>query len=149
MPLLNENSGGVKLASSSGDGDGGGSSSCGGVCGGGGEFRGDDHSVYAEEIITKKTSGVARAVCLLATCYSSADKSEMSLSASTKLEDLVPPCYVHAGNIVRLIKVRRCIFDLVLITEPSHSYCHPNNFQNAVVSFTKFIHIYIVHMYLP
>jgi len=106
IPLLNECPGPGKSTQATGDGDGGGSSSCGGVCGGGGELRGDDHSVYAEEIITKK-SGVARAVCLLATCYSSSDKSEMSLSASAKLEDLVPPCYVHAGNIVRLIKVRQ------------------------------------------
>lgn len=111
IPLLNESPGGGRLVQLSADGDGGagsgggGSSSCGGVCGGRGDFRGDDHSMYAEEIITKKTSGVARAVCLLATCYSSSDKNEISLSASTKLEDLVPPCYVHAGNIVRLIKV--------------------------------------------
>lgn len=110
IPLINESPGAGKLAQIAADGNGGagsgggGSSSCGGVCGGG-DFRGDDHSMYAEEIITKKTSGVARAVCLLATCYSSSDKNEMSLSASTKLEDLVPPCYVHAGNIVRLIKV--------------------------------------------
>ncbi|CAG7724464.1 unnamed protein product [Allacma fusca] len=67
-----------------------------------GDGGGDEH--IPEEITTKKTSGVGRAVHLLTTCYSSSDDNEMSLSASTKLEDLVPPCYVHAGNMPRLIK---------------------------------------------
>jgi hypothetical protein len=56
-------------------------------------------------VLVKKSSGVGRAVSLLTTCYSSSDDHEMSLSASARIEDLVPPCYIHAGNMHRLIKV--------------------------------------------
>lgn len=91
LPLLNESPAHGRLGWTSGDG-------------------GEEH--FPEELPppTKKPSGVGRAVYLFTTCYSSSEDNEMSLSASTKIEDLVPPYYVHAGNMHRLIKVSHSNF---------------------------------------
>jgi len=97
IPLLGESPGHGRLETGSRDGGGGGGS------GTGQPSVGEEH--FPEEIVAAKKSGMGRAVSLLTTCYSSSDDHEMSLSASTKIEDLVPPYYVHAGNMHRLIKV--------------------------------------------
>jgi len=71
-----------------------------------------------EDMVGKKISGVGRAVSLLTTCYSSSGENEMSLSTSIQIEDLVPPCYIHAGNMQRLIKV-----SLMHKKLPGFSFC--------------------------
>lgn len=90
--MIGESSGPGKVENASKDGGGGGT----------GLTVVED---YLEDTVVTKKSGMGRAVSLLTTCYSSTDDNEMSLSASTKIEDLVPPYYVHAGNMHRLIKV--------------------------------------------
>lgn len=103
IPLLTESPLPGRAGVGAGDGGGGGSSSVCGVA----DYRPDEYSIpaHTDEPVVIKKSGVGRAVSLLTTCYSSSEENEMSLSASTRIEDLVPPCYVHAGNMPRLIKV--------------------------------------------
>ncbi|OXA45475.1 hypothetical protein Fcan01_19496, partial [Folsomia candida] len=100
IPLLSDRSNPSRsLATTSGGGGGGGTDYPI-------ELRADAelHADDPPPTAAIKRSGMGRAVSLLTTCYSSSEDNEMSLSASARIDDLVPPCFVHAGNMPRLIK---------------------------------------------
>lgn len=108
IPLLSDRSNPSRsLATTSGGGGGGGTDYPI-------ELRADAelHADDPPPTAAIKRSGMGRAVSLLTTCYSSSEDNEMSLSASARIDDLVPPCFVHAGNMPRLIKVSKKIFKI-------------------------------------